>query len=204
MKVINTGPAVVAWLAQDSSRKPTEYDLCNPCYQYLRARPRGLMGAFVRPQGDAEPVGEEGFVPVQLDRPAKHSQSDARCAVCGYSFTEQDRTLNLLPLPGYTFPFRTYSVRGNPIAAFAFPRDFELYTLLTGQVNDPVTLLQELLKYYTRQKEYADLAGEDVSPLTDFVAACEAILPEGKMMRDHEHDWNPDGYCRVCGRDGRV
>ena len=184
-----------------------EHDLCSPCYQYLSARP--LLRAVLTGQANSSGNGW-AFLPLPDEQQPAYGRAhdEARCALCGCHLSADDASLVLL-MPSNTddwhsLPYRERTTRGEAIAAFAFKGDFDHYSMLVRRLSVPEELMNALLQHYTRQEEGADLAGADMSPIADFVAACEKILPSARFMRDHKHDWNEDGYCRHCNRDGRA
>jgi hypothetical protein len=173
----------------------------------MRVRPslRAVLTGHVNMVG-----GEWELTPLPSEQQPAYGQTpnEFRCAFCGHRLSSDDASLVLLaPIDRddwHTLPHRERAVTGEAIAAFGFKQDFEHYHMLVRRLSDPEMLLQDLLRYYTRQQERVDLAGEDVSPLADFVSACEKILPDAISMRDHRHSWSDDGYCRICTRDGRA
>ena len=109
-----------------------------------------------------------------------------------------------------TLPYRVVGPQGGVTAAFAFERDYEHYLNLVLPLNDPKVVLSALVREFCRSQEYADLGGvteEDCDgplPLAALRAALVEALAETDMLLKHECDWNAQGFCRICNRDGNA
>lgn len=56
-----------------------------------------------------------------------------------------------------------------------------------------------------KREQYWELGGHDgPEPLECLERALQRALDEVRELRGHEHQWNEDDYCDICGRDGRV
>lgn len=56
-----------------------------------------------------------------------------------------------------------------------------------------------------RSQEYWDLGGNDgPEPLYCLIKALQQALAEARELRRHQHKYDEDDYCVICGRDGRV
>lgn len=56
-----------------------------------------------------------------------------------------------------------------------------------------------------RFNEFADLGGYDaVNAYDSVIEMLERGLSEARALRGHEHKWNSDDQCSVCGADGRA
>jgi hypothetical protein len=64
--------------------------------------------------------------------------------------------------------------------------------------------LRPLIRKATKSDEYASLAGEDAIALKAFNSALSRAMTEVTELIIHEHDWNDNDYCNVCGTDGRA
>lgn len=63
----------------------------------------------------------------------------------------------------------------------------------------------------SRQKEYADLAGDDHDPcrerqreISQLIGQLKRMHAELESLRRHRHEWGSDDYCCICGADGRA
>ena len=75
-----------------------------------------------------------------------------------------------------------------------------------AKVLDPVFFaIHGAMTELNSEYERADLAGVEVITTYDDL---EKVLTDGleylRSVRGHAHQWNDDGYCDVCGADGRA
>lgn len=74
---------------------------------------------------------------------------------------------------------------------------------------DAVAAIEAAVRGAVRSAEYADLAGESgrarlrLARMRLGAAYREAETRLNEVMT-HEHDWNEDDHCNVCGNDGRA
>lgn len=69
--------------------------------------------------------------------------------------------------------------------------------------------LSTMLVQSTRSQEYADLGDyshepEYLSGYRGLREALEKALKELDIMQRHQHEYNENSYCNICGRDGRA
>ena len=63
-----------------------------------------------------------------------------------------------------------------------------------------------------KQKEYADLGGDDYDPcetrqkeISRLIGQLKRMHAELGQLRAHRHEWSPEtDYCVLCGADGRA
>jgi hypothetical protein len=85
-------------------------------------------------------------------------------------------------------------------------------TVTTGEnLTERAALNQELyfeiraaIRKATKSDEYADLASEPGYALRDILYTLEAAKEDVRELLGHEHQWNENDYCSICGADGRA
>lgn len=64
-----------------------------------------------------------------------------------------------------------------------------------------------------RSATYADLGGDvsasevygdAVGDLASIIEDAQALMREMKQLQSHEHEWDDQSYCTLCGADGRA
>lgn len=64
--------------------------------------------------------------------------------------------------------------------------------------------LRPLIDRASKSDETADLHGETGVALLALSDALQQALDVVKIRQNHDHQWNDNDYCRVCGADGRA
>lgn len=60
------------------------------------------------------------------------------------------------------------------------------------------------IAHASRAREYADIAGEEDDSFQLLEDQLQSALVEVRSVRHHQHEWNEDDYCDICGADGRA
>lgn len=50
----------------------------------------------------------------------------------------------------------------------------------------------------------ADVYNEAIQDLQNIINAAKELQTELRQLRSHEHDWDDNSYCTLCGADGRA
>lgn len=72
--------------------------------------------------------------------------------------------------------------------------------------------IDDAIRAAAKEQESLSLSGcgkEDfdkgwLPPYVRIIRVLNHGVKETKKMRDHEHDWNGDDYCNICGADERA
>lgn len=65
--------------------------------------------------------------------------------------------------------------------------------------------IRDAINAAKKQEEFASLAGEPIGDDGGYHAIeheLERALAEVRELRSHEHQWDGEQYCTVCGADG--
>jgi hypothetical protein len=65
------------------------------------------------------------------------------------------------------------------------------------------TTCAEIMTRVKRHYQTAELVGED-NNIAEAIAELEALIVELRVLQTHEHQWDSEDYCYICGSDGRA
>lgn len=69
-------------------------------------------------------------------------------------------------------------------------------------------IIQDLINRAKRDAEAYDLAGltveEGTHPYDHLIRLFKDAIVEVNILKGHVHKWNENGYCMICGADGRA